>query len=85
VARALRVELADTAAPGTTAENLEAYNAFLKRTIVVDRSGVSCARIRCRTRKFPPTEELLRGHPRYEALLVKMNLDEASLRVVGLL
>jgi hypothetical protein len=35
--------------------------------------------------KFPPTEDALRGHPRYEALLVKMNLDDASLREAGLL
>jgi adenylate cyclase len=35
--------------------------------------------------RSPPPYRILRGHPRYEALLEKMNLDDASLREAGLL
>ena len=35
--------------------------------------------------KAQPVNRTLRGHPRYEALLEKMNLDDASLREAGLL
>ena len=35
--------------------------------------------------KAQPVQRYLRGHPRYEALLEKMNLDDASLLEAGLL